>query len=359
MSRGEADFPHADELAAPPASESGSGPRAPIGGTADDADLARVPPLGMLATGAAVVHLLVHRVLLALLGGRSVNPPTSLLVAAPFAMNLAVAAALVAFVAGSTSLVRAPQLDSTRRRLLISGLSALLSSTVALALLAPEGHLTPQHVLAATAGTHMLVFQLCIAAAVGTRSRAGRTAVGLVAFTSAMAVGTILLRHLTGEGGDGSAVHTLHGLGELAFLLVPTASAFAVLPWDETPGARRARRIGFVAVCVMAMLITLAARLPGQTFALLLFSTLKLEWALERASLGYALPLSLAVGAATAALAGPERRHRQGGAGLWLWLCAGYNPLTPARLLLAALAMLLLSRAILSSPDDAPTPARA
>jgi hypothetical protein len=129
---------------------------------------------------------------------------------------------------------------------------------------------------------------------------------------------------------------------------LPLAAAFVVVPWDDQPPARNARRAGAVAVALMAFAFAAAARMPSVLYGHILYSTLRLEWALERASLGYAVPVSLAIGAATAALASRDRAHRQGGIGLWLWLAGGYNPLTPARILMTALAALLLCRAALT-----------
>jgi hypothetical protein len=121
-----------------------------------------------------------------------------------------------------------------------------------------------------------------------------------------------------------------------------------VVPWEDQRAERAARRAGALAVALMALAFAAAARLPEQLYGHVLYSTLRLEWALERASLGYAVPVSLAVGAASAALVSRDPRQRQGGAGLWLWLAGGYNPLTPARIMMSALAAMLLCRAVLS-----------
>ena len=109
-------------------------------------------------------------------------------------------------------------------------------------------------------------------------------------------------------------------------------------------------------VCIMALLFSAAARIPDALYGHLLYSTLRLEWALERASLGYAIPISLAVGAAAGASVGRDVRHRQGGAALWLWMVGGYNPLTPARVLITALGAVLMCRAILTLGDTSVQP---
>src|SRR5690606_38143441 len=125
-------------------------------------------------------------------------------------------------------------------------------------------------------------------------------------------------------------------------------------PWDDHAAARNARRAGVAAVMVMGLAFAAAARMPAALYGHILYSTLRLEWALERASLGYAVPVSRAAGAAMAALVSRDRRHRQGGLGLWLWLAGGYNPLTPARILMSALAALLICRAVLSIGGERP-----
>src|SRR5690606_1556590 len=149
------------------------------------------------------------------------------------------------------------------------------------------------------------------------RSLAGRTTSFALAAASLFALGSMLLRHLHTPGA-GEGVASLHGLGELSYLLAPMACAFVIVPWSEERPDRFARRSGMVAVCVMAIMFSAAARIPDALYGHLLYSTLRLEWALDRASLGYAIPISLAVGAATAASVSRDPRHRQGGAGLWL-----------------------------------------
>lgn len=213
--------------------------------------------------------------------------------------------------------------------------------------------MSPQHVLVAAGALHMLVVQVAMIALRAEHSLAGRTTNLLLAASSLFALAPMLLRHLqpTESAWASEGAASLHGLGELSYLLTPTAAAFVVLPWGDDRNGRRARRVGMFAVCAMALLFSAAARIPDALYGHLLYSTLRLEWALERASLGYAIPISLAVGTATGACISKSSRHRQGGAGIWLWLMGGYNPLTPARILLTGLGATLLCRAILSLSD--------
>ncbi len=310
---------------------------------------APVPALSLLAAGAAVLHVLVYQLILPLLVSQKAALPTLLLWCAPFSLNLAAAAGLVALTSCVIDIVKTKGLADSSRRLLIAFLSCIVLSTVTLATFLPAGRVTPQQILVAAGALHTLNAQLAVTAVRAVQSLAGRTTVLLVAASSLFPLVSLLLRHLPSAQGvapEGSA--TLHGLGEFAFLLVPLAAAFVVIPWDDTPSARSARRAGTIAVAVMALAFAAAARMPQQLYGHLLYTSLRLEWALNRASLGYAVPVSLAVGAATASLVSRDKRHQQGGAGLWLWLAGGYNPLTPGRLLMTALAAMLLCRAALS-----------
>jgi hypothetical protein len=339
MSRGEADSSHPDALAA--GSTEGLSPEANA--------LAGVPALALLAAGAAVVHVLVYRLVLPLMVSHKLPLPTLLLWCAPFSLNLAAIAGLVALTGGVSDFVRARSLADASRRLLVGFLVCIVLSTLALATFLPEGRVNPQQILVAAGALHTMNAQLSIAVMRAARSLACRTTVALVAASSVFPLLSLLLRHFPGAerySADGGA--GLHGLGELAYLLVPLAAAFVVVPWENDASARSARRAGAVAVAVMALAFAAAARMPQVLYGHILYSTLRLEWALARASLGYAVPVSLAVGAAMAAVVSRDARYRQGGAGLWLWLAGGYNPLTPARILMTALAAMLLCRAALS-----------
>lgn len=369
MSSGDADFPPSEKLDASPSMRVGHGPDEAYGAGDDGprtpplnpvfAALAHMPPLSLLAALSALVWVSVNRLVLPLLVSNKVTPPTILLLIAPFALNLAACAGIVALTSGALALVRNPQLAVPARRLMIATLGALVVSTLAIATFLPEGHMSPQHVLVAAGALHMLVVQIAMTTLRAERSLAGRTTTFLLATSSLFALASMLLRHLqplSQSPWASAGVASLHGLGELSFLLTPTAGAFVMLPWSEDNSARFARRTGMIFVCIMALLFSAAARIPDALYGHLLYSTLRLEWALERASLGYAIPISLAVGAAAGASVGRDVRHRQGGAALWLWMVGGYNPLTPARVLITALGAVLMCRAILTLGDTSVQP---
>jgi hypothetical protein len=322
----------------------------------ESSDTSSIPPLALLAAVAALVHLGTFRVLLPVLASKQHALPPMLLDSARFALNLAACAGLLALAACAFAFWRAKELASQSRRLLVLGLAGMLLSTLAFATFGPEGHLTPRWVLLATGATHAMSVQLAMAALRVQRSLSGRTTAGLIAAASLFPLTALLLRHWDSLGGSGpvQSIATLHGLGELAYLLVPIAAAFVVVPWSDDAHDKRSRTLGAVAVGVMGVLFAAAARLPDVLYGHILYMTLRLEWALEKASLGYAVPVSLAAGAAIAAATSNDSRHRQGGAGLMLWLAAGYNPLTPSRLLMAALGVALLCRAIVGLAWGAP-----
>jgi hypothetical protein len=364
MSSGDADFPDPEELSSPPPPSPAASPRAlesaalnaePPAAPPEATDpngsafetFRVMPPLSLLAAFAAVTWITLHRLLLPLIASRKLTPPTLLLLIAPLALNVAACASLVALALGTIDFVRARELPFSARRLLVAALSALLLSTLAVATFLPEGHMSHQHVLVAAAALHLMVVQVAMTTLRLEGSLAGRTTSFALAATSLFALSSMLLRHLHAPWA-GEGIASLHGLGEVSYLLAPMASAFVVVPWSEERADRVARRSGMVAVCVMAVMFSAAARIPDALYGHLLYSTLRLEWALDRASLGYAIPISLAVGAATAASVSRDPRHRQGGAGLWLWMSGGYNPLTPARVLLTALGVMLICRAVLS-----------
>lgn len=353
MSLGDVDSPQPERAGAP-----SDPPPAPAASTRAAAEgrwplLARVPPLAHLAAGSAVLHVLIHRLLLPLLASEKLAPPMLLRLAAPFSLNLAACAGVGALLLSTIELVRARNLTYLGRRFVVALLAGILIAAVAAATFLPASLITtrPQLVLLAAGALHTLVVQLAMATLRADDTLAGRTTVGLVAATSLFALTSLLVSHsqptprwsFLYEG-----VASLHALGELAYLFVPIAAAFVVSPWDDDPASRSARRAGAFAVFCMAVLFSAATRLPNDVFEHVMYSTLRLEWALESASLGYAVPVSLAVGAATSALVSRDPRHRQGGAALWLWLAGGYNPLTPARVLMSALAATLVCRAILS-----------
>jgi hypothetical protein len=340
MASGDADLSHPEELPVlPPQPSEAPADQPSTAGVPPLGPFADVPPLSLLAALAALTWVSVHRLVLPLLASRKVMAPTVLVLMAPFALNVTAVAGIVALSYCAFDLVRSRELTFPGRRIVIGGLAALLLSTLGVATFLPEGHMSAQHVLVAAGALHMLVVQVSMTTLRLEHSLAGRTTNFLLAASSLFALAPMLLRHvpsLSQSSWASEGIASLHGLGELSFLLTPTAGAFVVLPF-------------------MAVLFSAAARIPDALYGHLLYSTLRLEWALERASLGYAIPISLAVGAATAASVGRDSRHRQGGAGLWLWLVGGYNPLTPARILVTALGAVLLCRAILSLGETSQT----
>jgi len=324
-----------------------------VGDPAHERDLSALPPLSVLAAVAAVLHLSVYRVLLPVLASQKKPLPELLLTFVPLALNVAVCAGLVGFGTSSWQVLRTPRVAHVSRRVLVAALSVLILYMVGMATFSPSARMDAHQVFLATGAVHTMAVQLAVAAMAAQRSVSGRITAGLIAAASAFPLGTLLLRQWdpTGSFAGGKGLASLHALGELSYLLAPITAAFVVVPWSESNEARRARTVGAVAAGLMMVLFGFATLLPHAMYGHILYSSLRLEWALERASLGYAVPVSLAIGAAVAASVSRHSNSRQGGVGLCLFLAAGYSPLTPARLLLAALGASLICRALFSAAD--------
>jgi hypothetical protein len=351
MARGDADSAPVDLLAGP--IEPGVTPL-----DAARRALGEVPPLAVLAALAALVHLVVQKLLLPLMAVHKITLPTLLVLVAPFSLNLSVLAALVALGSGMVELVRAP-LTYLSRRLLVAGLSSILVSMLALCAFAPEGTFIVGHILLATGALHTLVVQVAMITLRSQESLAGRTTVSLIASASLFPLAALMIRHadagfLSFLAHAEGTVPALYGLGELGYLLMPIAAAFVVVPWESTSAGRFARRAGAFGVGITGLLFAAGATLPRELYGHVLYATLRLEWSLQKASLGYAVPVSLAAGAATAAIVSADPRKRQGGAGLLLWLAGGFNPLSPARLALSGLGAVLVCRAVLTLWEGRP-----
>src|SRR5690349_5498107 len=128
MSSGDADFPPSEKLAQAPdhgdeegTVEGTAGGPTPRRGVSPPlppgfASLAAVPPLSLLAALSALTWVSVNRLVLPLLVSNKVTPPTVLLLIAPFALNLAACAGIVALTTGALALVRNPSLAMPGRR---------------------------------------------------------------------------------------------------------------------------------------------------------------------------------------------------------------------------------------------------
>lgn len=317
-----------------------------------------VPGLALFSAAAAMSHIQLRRVILPFWIGRGGLVPEWIMQTEPFVLALAFFATLVTHVWCISGFVQERAFAHPARRALMVMLSGVLISSVLIAGLvqALNPDIRIRLVLMAAGACHALTWQIAMGTVRFDHSLSGRTTAGLIAAAALFPLGGLLLRHwqvlahtqLAHEGIAG-----LHGLGELAYLLVPVAGAFAVVPWDDGPSGVRARRVGAVVVFLCGVVFAAASRMPEGTYGDYLYATLRLEWALERASLGYTVPVSLAMGAATAAVVSSDARHRQGGAGLFLWLAGGYNPLSPSRLLLLSAAVALICRATVGLAADA------
>src|SRR6185503_9365219 len=120
--------------------------------------------------------------------------PTAMLLVSPFSLNLAVLCALIALSISVADLVRS-QLSHMARLWQVSMITLRVQ-----------------------------------------RSLAGRTSVALISAASIFPLSALIIRHCDNTWlgflhALDAGVPALYGLGELAFLLMPIAAAFVVVPW--------------------------------------------------------------------------------------------------------------------------------
>jgi hypothetical protein len=138
--------------------------------------------------------------------------------------------------------------------------------------------------------------------------------------------------------------NAFHWSGELAYLAVPLAVAFALeVPWDTLRG-KLALGLSTLAAAVVAVLMALLSRTVGDELPTLIYGALKLDVLPSRFAILYAIPLGMGWAVSVAAVLSRDAARRQLGAGLVLLMSAGYAPRTPGSLIMTVLAVALLAR---------------
>lgn len=328
--------------------------------------LSEAPPLMLLVVVAALFELTLARVLW---HGFSdvidVETLRRLRDLARFPRNLAAVGGTAGLVFALLSFLRHPGFAPIGRRLAIAAFSGIFVPSVVVAALLPAASLRPRLVIFGLAAANVLVTLLAMTAVRYRPPRAVRVAMGLVAATAFLSLTVVGLGQLVAtEGGPwewlGSvlAAHpsttqqvrlALRHLGEVAWMGVLFAGAWTVVE------RRRDRGRGplIAAVVTLVLLVVGWAALQqvvGHRFRLLLFGAFRFGLCLDDRSAFYlpgfyALPLGAALGGGLFGLADRNPAVRQLGAGLILWLAAGYAPHTPIQLLYLVLACICLTRA--------------
>lgn len=324
--------------------------------------ISSVPPLAVLAVGAALVELLLARVIWHGLGAiLDVPVLLELRRLARFPRNLAAVAGLAATVAALVAFLRLPGYAPIGRRLTVAAFSGVFLPCIAVAALQPAASLQKKLVLFGLAAANVLVTLVALTAARYRPERLLRAAVWLASMSAFVTLIGAGLGHVTNaQGGIWGSVGAvlaynpqaaetvllvLRHAGELSWLGVLVACGVATV-WDRGSGNVRAR-IAFAIVLTIALGAALALlhQAIGYRFRFLLFGSFRLGALVDALPVAYAVPLAIGLAGGVSGVVRTDSSLRQMGAGTLVWLCAGFAPHTPIQMLYLVLGALLLARA--------------
>lgn len=323
----------------------------------------RVPPLVLLAVAGAIAELVLARAAWHTL--TELWPASEILELrrwARFPRNLAAVSGLVALVAALFAFLRAPSYAPIGRRLAVAAFSGVfVPSVAATAVLAPT-HVRRKLVVFSLAAANVLVTLLAMSAVRYRAERALRLSVGLASATTFLTLTTVGLTQLiqaeggfwralgaallAAPGGGEALVMSVRHLGELCWVGVLVTGAVTAA-WDSSVPGVRARLTAVIALTLACTgaLVALRHGMGQHRFGLLLFGAFRFGFLVDAAPAVYAFPLGLGLAGGLAGLIRREPTMRQLGAGLLLWLAAGFAPHTPIQLLYLVLGAALLARA--------------
>jgi hypothetical protein len=165
----------------------------------------------------------------------------------------------------------------------------------------------------------------------------------LVASFSALIVVVISqVSPLTRMASVRSVLLLIRHAGELAWLAVPMLAALGL---RKKRSSRRRLAVSFGGLLLGLALAFALSSLPRERSQSVVYATLRGLLLLESSPWLYALPFAIGIAGALDGLLSRSPNERQLGAGLLLWIAAGYAPHTPIQLLALSLGALLLARA--------------
>lgn len=133
--------------------------------------------------------------------------------------------------------------------------------------------------------------------------------------------------------------------GELAYLAVPVAIAFALaIPWGTARG-KAALISSTLTAAAVAVGMAFWHRAVGRDLPTMVYGAARLELFPDAYATLYAIPLGMGWAVTVAAVMSEDPARRQMGAALLLLLSAGYAPRTPSALIVSVLGVALLARA--------------
>lgn len=309
---------------------------------------AAVPPLAWMAGVAALVDLLVNRVLIKLGDGAwSRDALVELDRWGSFARNLSVVSALVALAFCLAALSSRRSGLPLSARVVIAGFGWLLVPMVASMTVLPRALTTVERVRVVAALAHALTFLLILVGIHWRPARATSAALILVLVASLSGVASTIVT-LVGDRTYWEHAERLSNAfrwsGELAYLAVPLALGFGVaISWSQARG-KAALALSVLAAASLAAGMIVWQRAVGQDLPTLLYGALRLDLMPERYVVLYAIPLGIGWAVTVASVLSEDPARRQTGAALLALLSSGYAPQTPSTLLMTVLGVALLSR---------------
>ncbi|MGB5812878.1 MAG: hypothetical protein WBG86_20265 [Polyangiales bacterium] len=269
-----------------------------------------------------------------------------------FSQNLAAVSALVAL--GFCLAAYAPRRSGLplSARVGIMGFGWAFVPIVTLMTFLPLAWTRVELVLVVACLAHALIFLVILAGIQWRSTKAVSIALALLLITY---LSGILSLAVTIMGGRALWEHTerlsfaFRWSGELAFLAIPIALAFALrLNWRR-PRGWLALVVSTVTVMAVSLAIIAWGGAVGDEFPNLFYGAFRLDLFAEYGAMAwYAIPLGIFAAVGVASVLSEDPAQRQLGAALLLLLCSGYAPRTPLSLLTSVLAVALVSRVALA-----------
>jgi hypothetical protein len=314
--------------------------------------MANVPPLAWMAGFAAGAELLIDRVLIKL--GHAAWSNEALLQLdrwGRFSRNLSVVATLVAtaFCLAALSSRRSGLPLSARAG--VAGFGWVLVPIVTLMTFTPLVWTSPQlvHVVAGLAHATIL---LLILAGLHWRSSPGVVAALVLTMVASLSGVASMIVSIVGERFFWEHTDRLSNAfrwsGELAYLVIPLAAAFALAIPSGTLRGKAALIASTTAASAVAIGMAFWQRAVEKELPTMIYGAARLELLPDPYAALYAIPLGMGCAVTVAAAMSADPARRQMGAALLLLLSAGYAPRTPSALIVTVLAVALLARSAIA-----------
>jgi hypothetical protein len=307
----------------------------------------------MVAAAAAVASVLLNRLVLPLIGG-SVAHDRALMLAKWFALprNLAAIAGIGALTGAVYHVMRVRAAGPLRQRMAVAAFAGIFLPTTAFATLVPAARMSRELVVFGIGSGTLLAVTVAVVAFRWRGPTSLRMAVGLFGASAFLALATFLVPMLLPPPmwkTSNLARGVLGGATEATYLLAAVAALPAIRPLYPPSRARVGRLVGAVVGLAVVFLFAWGLQaLRADDVRILIYGVQRLDLWLVSAPWAYAPPLAVGFGAAAAALTSRAPTDRQAGAGLLLLLSAGVAPKAPADVMMMALGLTLMGRALVA-----------